>query len=398
MTSKQALIIFATFMCLICHTFFRVIHHHNNAGRNHVGKRLMGIPLNFSVFASGIKDSSMDSFGLLSLHNSIPALPTTALPEIDNSPLTQRHPRGTQTKSFDASLQKSVVYPQHSLPKRVSVSICALVKSKKNWKTLDDSRIMHNVIASTCKTTSMEWIDFEVSIFLGADYDDAFWLRHHSTVKHRAWTFCGLNVTFHFYQKHGNFLPFNQLMRDAYRTGSEYLVRINDDTEFTSKAWISLGVNALKTFHPPNVGVVGPSCSQGNTKILTHDMVHRTHLEIFESYYPVVFHNWYIDDWISHVYGASRTQKIKDWTVVHHVDQQGQRYAEKRSDSKLLHGEIAAGEKLIKAYLAAKDSKFSKSVFKNFTNSDLFKVVYLQSAELKSEIFKSQILFELLIE
>ena len=46
---------------------------------------------------------------------------------------------------------------------------------------------------------------------------------------------------------------------------------------------------------------MGPSCSDGNMKILTHDFVHRTHLEIFEHYYPPVFSDWWMDDWISKV-------------------------------------------------------------------------------------------------
>lgn len=88
MTSKHALIILATFMFLICHAFFRVIRHHSNSGRNHVGKRLIDSPLNFSVVAGGIKDLSMDSLGLLSLHKSTPPLPVKPLPGINNIQLT----------------------------------------------------------------------------------------------------------------------------------------------------------------------------------------------------------------------------------------------------------------------------------------------------------------------
>ena len=61
-------------------------------------------------------------------------------------------------------------------------------------------------------------------------------------------------------------------------------------------------VRALGGFSPPNVGVVGPYCAEGNTLILTHDFVHRTHLQIFAPhYYPPVFSDWWMDDWISKV-------------------------------------------------------------------------------------------------
>tara|TARA_X000000368_G_scaffold380117_1_gene335690 strand:+ start:2207 stop:7276 length:5070 start_codon:yes stop_codon:yes gene_type:complete len=240
---------------------------------------------------------------------------------------------------------------------RVKICVCALTRSNPTWKTLDDSRIIHNVIASTRRTTVMEWNKFDVQILYGANADDAFWLRHADALKRQALDEYAMPVTFKFYQKHGNFLPFNDLMRDGYHTGSEYLVRINDDTEFTSHGWISMGVHTLKNFQPPNVGVVGPNCAQGNTKILTHDMVHRTHLDIFKTYYPVVFHNWYVDDWISRVYGSTRTRKIQSWTVVHHVEQQGQRYKEVMSDKQSLQREINNGDKLIRNYLAAAQNK-----------------------------------------
>lgn len=54
----------------------------------------------------------------------------------------------------------------------------------------------------------------------------------------------------------------------------------------------------------PNVGVVGPLCAQGaGRRILTHDFVHKTHLHIFDFYYPSSLSDWWMDDWISHVYG-----------------------------------------------------------------------------------------------
>jgi len=46
-------------------------------------------------------------------------------------------------------------------------------------------------------------------------------------------------------------------------------------------------IKELASLDPPNVGAVGPLCRQGNTKILTHDFTHRTHMEIFgHLYYP----------------------------------------------------------------------------------------------------------------
>merc|ERR1712147_160284 len=76
-----------------------------------------------------------------------------------------------------------------------------------------------------------------------------------------------------------------------------------------------------------NVGAVGPMCKQGNRKILTHDFTHRKHMDIFEgTYYPPELSDWWMDDWISGVYGADRTLRGEVVEVVHHTGKHGQRY------------------------------------------------------------------------
>lgn len=48
--------------------------------------------------------------------------------------------------------------------------------------------------------------------------------------------------------------------------------------------------------------------------ILTHDMVHRTHLEIFPTYYPAGLSNWYMDDWITIVYQPGLSHMVRLYT------------------------------------------------------------------------------------
>jgi hypothetical protein len=69
------------------------------------------------------------------------------------------------------------------------------------------------------------------------------------------------------------------------------------------------------------VGVVGPTFILAKKKkkdrnpILTHAMVHRTHLDIFGFYYSPVFDNCLGDNWISEIYQPTRSMKIIDWMV-----------------------------------------------------------------------------------
>mmetsp|Transcript_22478 Transcript_22478/g.57932 ORF Transcript_22478/g.57932 Transcript_22478/m.57932 type:complete len:334 (-) Transcript_22478:693-1694(-) len=129
------------------------------------------------------------------------------------------------------------------------------------------------------------------------------------------------------------------------------MVRVNDDTEFITSDWINVGVKGLREHHPPNVGVTGPLCKQGNQAILTHDMVHRTHLDIFGDYYPAVFSNFFVDDWITHVYGTSRTTRSQVWEVVHHTQHSGTRYHADRGAGDHLNEELNKGGLLVQRYI-----------------------------------------------
>ena len=118
----------------------------------------------------------------------------------------------------------------------------------------------------------------------------------------------------------------NEIANVAYNDNMTYFVRINDDTKFATKNWTSTGIQILKNYIPSNVGVVGPQCNHGRKHILTHDMVHRTHLDIFYYYYPPEFENWWVDDWITNVYKPKRSTKLTTWIVLHEMVH-GTRYA-----------------------------------------------------------------------
>lgn len=140
----------------------------------------------------------------------------------------------------------------------------------------------------------------------------------------------------------------NTIAKKAFEEGVDYFVRINDDTVFTSSNWSTLAIEVLRNYTPPNVGVVGPSCNEGNTGILTHDMVHRSHLEIYPYYYPPVFENWWADDWITQVYQPSRVAKLQTWTVQHLL--QNSRYTVDWSIADNLNKTVREGKIKLNAY------------------------------------------------
>ena len=117
---------------------------------------------------------------------------------------------------------------------------------------------------------------------------------------------------------------FTAITKEAYYNAkADYIYRVNDDTELATR-WAKKFTHALATMD--NVGAVGPACKQGNRRILTHDFTHRKHMDIFQGqYYPPDLSDWWMDDWISRVYGAARTIKASNVEIVHHTHQHGQR-------------------------------------------------------------------------
>jgi len=141
---------------------------------------------------------------------------------------------------------------------------------------------------------------------------------------------------------------FNNMTRQAYLDGTTYLYRVNDDSLFVSQ-WARPLTNQLKAFGEP-YGAVGPWCHTGNSDILTHDMTHRRHLDIFADYYPAQLTDWWLDDWITRVYGRSRTRRLRD-VVIKHSETHGTRYKVNKSNAWVLPALLRKGHGRIAQYM-----------------------------------------------
>ena len=220
--------------------------------------------------------------------------------------------------------------------------------------------------SSAAASPSPSTADFEFWLYVLFDAGDAFFDNEAREAEVRAWIdkelvapLAAVGVTLRFtLLRFENVLrkpgpAFNFMMKAAADDGADYLYRVNDDTQFVGAGWATQAVSALRAFEPPNVGVVGPVCHEGNTRILTHDLVHRTHLDIFEHYYPPIFSDWWMDDWITHVYGPSRTRR-GPFLVRHHTGHQGTRYEVDRSHETKLQAELSSGKQQIERWLLSK--------------------------------------------
>ena len=229
---------------------------------------------------------------------------------------------GAHSKRTLARITPSNVSKLGGLHRDQVCILIPLTSRNQRWRTIEDSFVCRFPLPSLAKTCEPE--NFSYAIYLGYDVGDAFFdsrptlwaliqhskqLMPYASVRIRAFS--------NQLKKPGPIMNF--LSRKAYNDGCDFMYRINDDTELLTSSWTSLFVRALQAFDPPLRGVVGPTCNEGNTRILTHDFVHRGHLDIFETHYPPELTDWWLDDWITSVYGPSNTKKLTEVVVRHHV-------------------------------------------------------------------------------
>lgn len=222
---------------------------------------------------------------------------------------------------------------------KIAVLVPSTTRSLKNPK-IENLSLFSVFIKSFFKTMEEA---YDYTVYVGIDQGD--FLEAHQTNLREISTIIKVVIV-----KHGSFnSAVNNIAKQAYQDNMTYFVRVNDDTLFVSKNWTTVGISALNKFNPPNIGVVGPKCNQGNTHILTHDMVHRTHMDIFGYYYPPEFQYWYMDDWITNVYKPDRSRKLTKWEVRHKMIH-GTRYKVNHLTRKRLNG-MKNDKRIIQRYI-----------------------------------------------
>jgi hypothetical protein len=207
----------------------------------------------------------------------------------------------------------------------MEAQVCILIpvtSRNQGWTRLEDSFLYRMPLMSLANTIEQD--NFSYTLFVGYDTGDVFFDNQTTLSSLEQWMkanvpFASLatRVIDNRQRKPGPVMNF--LSREAYTAGCDFMYRINDDTEFLTPKWTSKFVSALHGFTPPLRGVVGPTCHEGNAAILTHDFVHRSHLDVFPTHYPPQLTDWWLDDWISFVYGGQNTCKLADVVVRHHM-------------------------------------------------------------------------------
>lgn len=91
-------------------------------------------------------------------------------------------------------------------------------------------------------------------------------------------------------------------------------------------------------------------------------------------YYPPELTDWWMDDWISSVYGSQRTIQVTATEAIHHTGAHGQRYAVDASREKLLSDLVRSGREKIRHYMVKTNVK--PAMIKQFDEDTRMNRVY----------------------
>jgi hypothetical protein len=196
--------------------------------------------------------------------------------------------------------------------------IIPTTSNKRNFKHVSDIDFFKILMPGFLKNCSNK---YNYHFYLGIDHDDPFFLKesdnivaHFKEVTEGKSNFrLRIETMYNLKGKVGAI--WSKLAKIAVDNKAEYLYQLGDDINILTSGWEDSFIHKLKAVN--NIGVTGPMdinlsliCHQ-NTNMLTQSFVHKTHLDIFGTYYPEKIENWYIDDWISDVYKPDRYFMIK---------------------------------------------------------------------------------------
>ena len=249
--------------------------------------------------------------------------------------------------------------------KRIGIG-CALTMRKvpnlKNATVIKSkSPYFTHLLPTFCKTASH---NFNYTFFIGYDFNDRFFnsfenritfIKIFDSIRNQS---CTRNFEVHlqFVRCNHSGKPAraqNDALMAGYFTGMDYLYMVNDDTLMQTANWTARFIQELAKFSPPNVGLVGPKHSGGNTAILTYNFVHRTHIDIFKTFYPPDFTDWWADRWISDLYKPNNVLKLSEVKLRHSMVL-GTRYSVHWAVKNKLNTLITNYRKILRSYLESR--------------------------------------------
>lgn len=186
--------------------------------------------------------------------------------------------------------------------------------------------------------------DAEYKIYIGVDIDDQFFMSKIDKLEKIGRVLALVNCS------HAPAWAWNRLAEASYQEGDEYMFQIGDDVILDTPMWTERFISKLRAHK--NRGVVGPinpvnaAARGGQNLVIENSFVHRSHLDIFGSFFYPTIRNWHCDEWMTRVYEGICSYTFED-VIVHNacIDK---RYA---IESRSIHEEIAESRQILRKAL-----------------------------------------------
>ena len=178
-----------------------------------------------------------------------------------------------------------------------------------DWTRFEECFLVTHFLPSFQATKS----PFDYQIYIGVDDNDTFFLEHLSKLETIGTVviLSGCN--------HAPAWAWNKLAQASYDAGDEYMFQIGDDVILETHGWTEKFVAKLESHR--NRGVVGPinpvnaALRGGQNLIIENSFVHRSHLEIFGSFFHPTIRNWHCDEWLTRIYEGVCSHTFNDIRV-----------------------------------------------------------------------------------
>jgi len=192
----------------------------------------------------------------------------------------------------------------------VLIPICS---RNQPWERLEDCYLIRSFMPRFEMSRSPA---YKYQIYVGIDDDDVFFLRYADELRGR-----GFQVRVVSGCQHAPARVWNELFKTAVADGHEYFFQIGDDVILQSRKWTERFIEVLQSHG--NKGVVGPCYPAnfwgrkrgGGEMVIENAFVHRSHYDIFGTFFHPDITNWHCDDWITRVYEPWCAQMCEDIIV-----------------------------------------------------------------------------------
>jgi hypothetical protein len=167
----------------------------------------------------------------------------------------------------------------------------------KKWSTIKDSYLFNLTLKTFLLTRDLE---HEYVFYIGIDHDDPIYNEEQQRSLDIFNLLKNIHIKFIYLNCAKGHLTkmWNILFKQAYEEDCDYFYQCGDDINFKTKGWVNDSINTLTKHN--NIGITGPM--NNNNYIITQAFVSRTHMKIFDQFFPEEIINWGCDDWYNYVY------------------------------------------------------------------------------------------------